>query len=146
MGSKKATTKIDVSAVAKEAAGMMDTISTFDVIKLAGVAKSVKTKHSELGSGFVFVGNFAGWQKFGESNKIESDSLTLPSELGSRIAKAVKKAGKNAVKFSVSISAKKSEQLAQGYIWVSEWQVEPVELGQMDIVKDMLGKLIAEDS
>lgn len=132
--------KIEIAEVARD-------ISSIDgdlmpVMLVAGVVKKAKIKHSELGSGIVLSGSFEGWYMYSDHNALSSNTLTLPIELGSRIGKALKEAEKSEVKFSVKISAKKSDMLLQGYAWHTEWIVAPVPVGQIDVVRDMLNALL----
>lgn len=130
--------KIDLGVVAELVKGLQDDSQGVEVLSVAGVVRAVRLKHSELGSGFVFKGSFSGWR--GDEG-LTTETLTLPIDLGLKIAKACKAAGKNPVRFSVRISAKKSAVMAQGYSLSQSWGTEPEEVGQMDIVKEMLLKL-----
>ena len=118
---------------------------------IAGVASKAKVKHSDIGSGVVVAGNFQGeYLEFCENGEIKthvlsSELLTLPLDIGTKIAKAIKGAGKNRVRFSVHIGMKKSDVLIQGYSWVVTWKVEPEVMGQLDIVKDMLANLVEKE-
>lgn len=129
---------LDVAKVAKKALSA-DNEDVFSVMVLAGVAKKIRLKHTSIGSGVVLGGDFAGetWTDQGQELTIESASLLLPMEIGNKIAKHMN-GTKNQVKFKVVIGAKKSSVLAQGFGWVLSWEVEPQEVGQIDLVREMM--------
>lgn len=133
--------KIDIGKVAEDVEKIDFPAEGVDILSIAGVVKGFKLKHSDIGSGFVFKGKFAGWGLYSGDEHIDVDSLTLPIDIGLKIAKACKAAGKNAVRFAVTVKAKKTTMLAQGYLLQQSWGTEPEELGQKDIIKDMLEKL-----
>lgn len=132
------TIVLDSATVAKKTPSLGEH-DILPVLSLAGVAKKFRVKHTAVGSGVFIKGDFAArsWADIEQPVMLESTSVLLPMEIGNKIAKHMK-ASKNPIKFKIEIGAKNSTMLLQGFAWSVEWDIEPQELGQLDIVREML--------
>lgn len=122
------------SSMIKNFCGSMNDGEVKKIISVAGIAGKVKVKHSEVGSGLVFLGDFVAKD---EKTEIEAQALILPPELGERIAQEIAESKKK-VRFSGSINMLKSDKFSIGYEVSIDFSMKPEKIEQVDIVRDMM--------
>jgi hypothetical protein len=122
------------SSLIKSVLESMQDMEVKKIVTIAGITGKVKVKHSEVGSGLIFLGDFIAKD---EKSELEASALVLPPELGERIARKIAKGGQK-VRFAGSVSIKKTAQLSVGYAFSMDFATEPETMGQVDLVRDML--------